>query len=102
MGLFLKRWYSLYTHSKDMDRIVGKINLISSTNKVLSLFLFIAISLSIVGIVFAATPNPGHDFSAVAGGVAQGDILYGSAAETQMKVDILKILEHQIILHGHK
>lgn len=31
---------------------------------------------------FAATPNPGHDYSEISGGVLQGDLLYGSAADT--------------------
>lgn len=51
-------------------------------NKVLSFFLLIAIALSIITIVQAVTPNPGHDFTSVSGGVAQGDLLYGSAADT--------------------
>ena len=59
-----------------------KSRLISATNKILSIFLIVAISISIIGVVFAATPNPGHDFSTVGGGVVQGDILYGSAADT--------------------
>ncbi len=65
-----------------MSKIAEKLNLISYTNKFLSVFWLIAISLSIIGIAFAATPNPGHDFSAVSGGVVQGDILYGSSADT--------------------
>lgn len=59
-----------------------KFALISNANKVLSIFLLVAISLSIIGIAFATTPNPGHDFSAIGGGIAQGDLLYGSAADT--------------------
>lgn len=51
-------------------------------NKVLSFLLLIAIVLSIITIVNAVAPNPGHDFASVSGGVAQGDILYGSAADT--------------------
>ncbi len=42
--------------------------------------------LSFIQIAFAAAPNPGHNFSSVGGGVAQGDILYGSA------VDVLSAL----------
>lgn len=56
--------------------------LVSTANKVFSVILLAAITLSILGYVFAATPNPGHDFSVIGGGVAQGDILYGSAADT--------------------
>lgn len=65
-----------------MSKIIRKMNFISGTNKLLGIFLFIAISFSIISIVFAVTPNPGHDFNAVAGGTAQGDILYGSAVDT--------------------
>lgn len=50
-------------------------------NKVLGFFLLIAIAFSIAQIVSAVTPNPGHDFTAVSGNVAQGDILYGSATD---------------------
>ncbi|MFA5773004.1 MAG: hypothetical protein WC974_09765 [Thermoplasmata archaeon] len=59
-----------------------KINLISNANKALSLFWLVAISLSIIGIAFAAAPNPGHDVTAVSGGAVQGDIFYGSAVDT--------------------
>lgn len=59
-----------------------KFQLISRANKVFSLFLLVALSLSIIGMVWAAAPNPGHNFSTVGGGTAQGDILYGSAADT--------------------
>jgi hypothetical protein len=56
--------------------------IISKLNVALSFFWLIAITFSIVGILFAATPNPGHDFSAIGGGTVQGDLLYGSAADT--------------------
>lgn len=59
-----------------------KTTLVSPGNKALSIFLLLAISFTIASIALAVTPNPGHDFSAVSGGVAQGDILYGSAADT--------------------
>lgn len=49
-------------------------------NKVLSFFWLIAISLSIIWIVSAAAPNPGHTISQI-GDVVQGDILYGSAID---------------------
>lgn len=49
-------------------------------NKVLSFFLFIAIAVSIITLVNAAAPNPGHTISEI-GNVAQGDILYGSATD---------------------
>ena len=59
-----------------------KLSLVSTANKVFSVLLLGAISLSILGIVWAATPNPGHDFTAIGGGVVQGDLIYGSAADT--------------------
>ncbi len=59
-----------------------KISLISNANRALSIFWLVAISLSIIGIAFAAAPNPGHDVTAVSGGAVQGDLFYGSAADT--------------------
>lgn len=44
--------------------------------------IFALVSFAVVGVVSATAPNPGHDFSAIGGGVAQGDLLYGSAADT--------------------
>ncbi|MSR71544.1 MAG: hypothetical protein EXS50_02680 [Candidatus Taylorbacteria bacterium] len=58
-----------------------KLTFISNANKALSIFWLVAISLSIIEIA-AATSNPGHDFSAIGGGVVQGDLMYGSAADT--------------------
>ncbi len=49
-------------------------------NKVLSFFLFIAVAVSIITLVNAAAPNPGHTISEI-GNVVQGDILYGSATD---------------------
>lgn len=63
-----------------MDKVTKKLNLISNTNRALSIFWLIAISLSIFGIVYAAAPNPGHTISEI-GNVVQGDILYGSATD---------------------
>ena len=51
-------------------------------NIILSFILLTGIVLSAVFIARGATPNPGHDFSAIGGGVAQGDLLFGSAADT--------------------
>lgn len=51
-------------------------------NTVLIVVLLVAISFSVVGIVFATAPNPGHNFSEVGGGAVQGDLIYGSAADT--------------------
>lgn len=59
-----------------------KFTLISTANKVFSALLLCAITLSILGYVFAATPNPGHDFSAIGGGIVQGDLLFGSTTDT--------------------
>lgn len=50
-------------------------------NKALGLLLLIGVIFSVVHIVGAAAPNPGHNFTESSGGVAQGDILYGSAAD---------------------
>lgn len=59
-----------------------KFQLISTANKVFSVLLLIGISISIIGIVMAAAPNPGHNFTSIGGGAVQGDIIYGSAADT--------------------
>ncbi|MSU74672.1 hypothetical protein EXS57_02745 [Candidatus Kaiserbacteria bacterium] len=59
-----------------------RFNFISNANKALSLFWLVAISLSIIGIAFAAAPNPGHDITAVSGGAVQGDLFYGSDVDT--------------------
>lgn len=53
-----------------------------TANEVFAVFWLVIISLSVIGVAFATAPNPGHDFSAVSGGIAQGDLLYGSAADT--------------------
>lgn len=49
-------------------------------NKVLSFLLLIGVAVSIITLVNAAAPNPGHTISEI-GNVAQGDILYGSATD---------------------
>lgn len=59
-----------------------KFQLISTANKVFSVLLLIGISISIIGVVMAAAPNPGHNFTSIGGGAVQGDIIYGSAADT--------------------
>jgi len=51
-------------------------------NVVLSVLLLAGIVFSFVRVVLATTPDPGHDFTSIGGGVAQGNILYGSAADT--------------------
>ena len=53
-----------------------------SKNKALSVVLLFCIIFSYIGIVYGATPNPGHAFADIGGGAVQGDILYGSAADT--------------------
>jgi len=55
---------------------------ISQRNLILSFLLLLAIIFSVVRSTIAATPNPGHNFSTIGGGAVQGDILYGSAADT--------------------
>lgn len=57
-------------------------NRIKFINSVLSIVLLLGIACSVVWIASGATPNPGHTFSAIGGGAAQGDLLYGSAADT--------------------
>ena len=50
-------------------------------NKVLSFLLLIGVAVSIITLVNAAAPNPGHNFTEVSGSVATGDLLYGSATD---------------------
>jgi len=51
-----------------------------SINRVLSFLLLIGIAFSVITILNAAAPNPGHTIAEI-GNVAQGDILYGSAVD---------------------
>lgn len=51
-------------------------------NIFLSGILLLGISLSFVFVTYATAPNPGHNFSESSGGVAQGDLLYGSSVDT--------------------
>lgn len=53
----------------------------SKLNQLLSIVLVLGISLTVAEIALAVTPNPGHDFTNVDGGVAIGDILYGSGTD---------------------
>ena len=62
-----------------MRNILEKIK--PTLNKVLSFLLLIAIAFSIITLVNAAAPNPGHNFTEVSGSVATGDLLYGSATD---------------------
>lgn len=54
----------------------------STSNKILAIFLLLGIAFSIISIVNAVAPNPGHNITEVSGGVVQGDLLFGSAADT--------------------
>lgn len=51
-------------------------------NLVLGCLLMLGVAGSLFLPAFATAPNPGHDFTSVSGGVAQGDLLYGSAVDT--------------------
>ncbi len=48
----------------------------------LTVVLLLGISLSFFWAAQATAPNPGHDFTEVGGGAVQGDLIYGSAADT--------------------
>lgn len=51
-------------------------------NIILSVLLLAGIAFSVVTIVMATAPDPGHNFTEASGGVVQGNLLYGSAADT--------------------
>lgn len=55
---------------------------ITSSKALLFTGLFVILGLIVAQLVFAATPNPGHDYTSIGGGVVQGDLLYGSAPDT--------------------
>jgi len=55
---------------------------IERKTKLLSSLLLICIAFIIGRIIYAAAPNPGHNFSEISGGVSQGDILFGSSTDT--------------------
>lgn len=57
-------------------------NLVKSFNGFLSLVLLLCIAVTLAHVVFAAAPNPGHNFTSIGGGAAQGDLIYGSAVDT--------------------
>lgn len=52
-----------------------------STNLILGLLILTVITFSVIKMVTATAPNPGHNYSEIAGGVVQGDLIYGSAAD---------------------
>jgi hypothetical protein len=54
----------------------------SLVNIVLSVMLVMSIAASIVHVTHATAPNPGHNFTEVGGGILQGQLIYGSAADT--------------------
>jgi hypothetical protein len=54
----------------------------TNKNIILSVLLFVCVTCALVSFVIAATPDPGHPFTQASGGVVQGDLLYGSAADT--------------------
>jgi hypothetical protein len=49
---------------------------------VVAALLIATIVTSVVHIVNAVAPNPGHNFTEAGGGVVQGDLIFGSAADT--------------------
>ena len=61
-----------------MRNILEKIK--PTLNKILSFFLLIGVAFSVITIINAAAPNPGHTISEI-GNVVQGDLLYGSATD---------------------
>ncbi len=65
-----------------MKNIIPKTKSLKLFNIVLGVILLGAIVLAVFRVIFAAAPNPGHDFTSVSGSVAQGDLLYGSAVDT--------------------
>lgn len=52
------------------------------SDRALRIFVVMAILFSVIQIVRAAAPNPGHVFTEVSGSVAQGDLFYGSGVDT--------------------
>lgn len=51
-------------------------------NKTLTALLFLGVAFSVVTVVNALTPNPGHNLVDIGGGLAVGDIVYGSGIDT--------------------
>lgn len=51
-------------------------------NIILSAFLLLAIAFSVVTIVMAGAPDPGHLFTESSGNLILGDLIYGSGADT--------------------
>ena len=61
-----------------MEKFPKKFN----RNIILSIFLLAGITFSVVTIVRATAPDPGHNFTEVSGDAVQGDIIYGSGTDT--------------------
>ena len=53
----------------------------SKFNKILSVLLLAGVVFSVVMVASAVAPDPGHNFAEIGGGIAKGQILYGSAAD---------------------
>jgi hypothetical protein len=49
---------------------------------VLSVFLFVFVIFSLVSVANAVAPDPGHSFTESSGGIAQGDLIIGTGADT--------------------
>jgi len=67
-----------------MNNIRGKFKL--GFNKILSIFLLLGVTFSIITIVFATAPDPGHNFTESSGGLILGDLIYGSGADTALSL----------------
>ncbi|MBI3573368.1 MAG: hypothetical protein HY092_04170 [Candidatus Kerfeldbacteria bacterium] len=65
-----------------MKKVLQKIRSLTMFNKVVGVVLLLVIIFSMLKVGQATAPNPGHNFTEISGGVAQGDLLYGSAVDT--------------------
>ncbi len=62
-----------------MKNLFKKINF---KNRILSIFLVVALVFTLAQVALALAPNPGHNLTEIGGGLAAGDLVYGSAADT--------------------
>ena len=62
----------------DSMKKIPKIN----RNIILSIILLLGIAFSVVNIVMATAPDPGHNFTESSGNLTLGDLIYGSGADT--------------------
>jgi len=53
-------------------------------NIILSILLLASIVFSVIKIVTATAPNPGHDFTKTSGGLILGDLIYGSGPDAAL------------------